>query len=315
MSPRALPALLLAAAQIACMTGGFRTKPRIAVVDGDPIVQMARPGKLRSLTRPRLVPADRRFDVPDADSPVLGLALEDPPRAYPLGLLDRYEVVNDSVGDLPFVVARCALTGVAAAYDRRVEGRTLLFENSGALWRDTSVLRDRETGTYWSAATGRALEGPLAGAVLPRVPALVARLGDWEHVYPRSLYLDEWKATSVPVLVQIYGLSPWQGVSGETTTDRRYKAKQQVFVVAESGEAFAFSAPELKERRQIETRLGGRALLVRWDSRLQAPRVWIEDQGAELAVMPMYWFAVGRHFEVVHTAADAMNNRNEQARN
>ena len=39
----------------------------------------------------------------------------------------------------------------------------LLFEGTGAIWRDTLVFVDRETRTYWSAATGLALSGPLAG--------------------------------------------------------------------------------------------------------------------------------------------------------
>jgi hypothetical protein len=317
MSRRALPAVLLAAAAAGCFARSYRSMPRVAIVDGDPIVQMAKPGKLPSLIRPRLVPADRRFDVPEAETPVLGLVLEDSPRAYPVGLLDRYEVVNDSAPGTPFVVARCALTGVAAAYDRRAGGATLLFENSGALWRDTLVLRDRETGTYWSAATGRALSGPLAGAALARIPAAFARLRDWERTFPQSLYLDEWKPTSAPVLVQIYGLSPWQGVSGETTNDSRYKAKQQVFVVAEAGEALAFTAAELEGKRQIVARLGGRAVLLQWDARLRAPRAWAEgDERAEIAVMPMYWFAVGRHFAVVRTPADkAANGETRAVRN
>ena len=314
MTGRALPAVLLAAAAAGCFAGSYRSSPRIAIVDGDPIVQMAKPGRLASLTRPRLVPADRRFDVPEAEAPVLGLVLEESPRAYPVGLLDRYEVVNDSVPGIPFVVARCALTGVAAAYGRRAGGSTLLFDNSGALWRDTLVLRDRETGTYWSAATGRALAGPLAGATLARIPAAYARLRDWERAFPQSLYLDEWRRTSTPVLVQIYGLSPWQGVSGETTNDFRYKAKQEVFVVEEAGEALAFTAAELEEKRRIKSRLGGRALLLQWDSQLRAPRAYsAQGEPVEIAVMPMYWFAVGRHFAVVRTLADGAENEKTRA--
>ena len=79
----------------------------------------------------------------------------------------------------PYVVTRCALTDLVAIYDRRVDGQTLTFENSGALWRDMLVMRDRETGTYWTPANGRALYGPLAGKTLAGIPAPLAKTADW----------------------------------------------------------------------------------------------------------------------------------------
>jgi len=303
MTPRAPAAILLTVAAAGCLTRGYRSKPRVAVVDGDPIVQVARPGQLPSLSRPRLVPADRRFDVPDASARVLGIHLEGSPRAYPIGLLDRYEVVNDAVSERPFVVTRCALTGVAAVFDRRAGGSTLVFDNSGALWRDTLVLRDRETGTYWSAATGRAISGPLEGESLARVPAAFARLEDWERLHPDSLYLDQWTRTSPPWLIQIYGLSPWQGISGEKTDDARYKPKQEVFVVpGGENEALAFSGKELKALQTASVDVGGEAVRLGWDPGLQAPRAYAaQDAGEEIAVVPMYWFAVARHYSVVRS--------------
>ncbi len=101
---------------------------------------------------------------------MIGLALGTAPRMYPIGLLDTYEVINDEADGMPFVVARCALTDLTAIFDRRVAGRVLTFENSGALWRDMLVLKDRETGTWWTPATGRALFGPLAGERLTGIP-------------------------------------------------------------------------------------------------------------------------------------------------
>ena len=77
------------------------------------------------------------------------------PRAYPIGLLDRFEVVNDSVPGLSFVVARCALAGVAAVYDRRVGGRILdVRQLRRALARHARPARTARPGTYWTAATG-----------------------------------------------------------------------------------------------------------------------------------------------------------------
>ena len=56
----------------------------------------------------------------------------------------------------------------AAAFDRRVDGRTLDFRPAG-----TGVMTDVQTGSRWDI-TGRALAGPLHGAQLRRLPDLNA---------------------------------------------------------------------------------------------------------------------------------------------
>lgn len=308
MIRRAAPALLVALLGLGgCYGRQYRENPRLAVVGGDPVVQMKPPSKFKSVFHPRFASAQRHTDPPEALERVVGLTSSRPPRAYPIGLLDRFEVVNDTVGDLPLVVTRCALTGVAAVYDRRIGGQTLLFENSGALWRDTLVIRDTATRTYWSAATGRALSGPLAGERLQRVVAVIARTADWTRAHPDSLFLDLGKSTSVPLTLQLYGLSPWQGVSGQKTQDRRLDPKEEVFTLSEADEAIAFTAEEIEKSGPVRVELGSRTIAIDWDSSLQAPRAYEEDgrDRRERALIPMYWFAVDRHFEVVRTLEES----------
>ena len=164
-------------AAAACFRSQFQSKPRVAVVEGDPIVQMTAAEKLPSIEHPELVPMARHTDPPSPSQPLVGVLLGGDERGYPLGLLERYEVVNDRASDTDYVVARCALTDIAAVYDRRVGDRVLTFVNSGALWRDTLVMQDRETGTLWTPATGEAIHGPLAGQKLRPIPAVFTPLG------------------------------------------------------------------------------------------------------------------------------------------
>jgi uncharacterized protein DUF3179 len=299
---RLLPLWLAAAAAIAsgCFGHQYRSRPRVAVVAGDPIVQMKEAGAFPFVTKPSLVRPDLHTDPPDEDSRVLGLNVGALPRAYPIGLLDRFEVVNDAVPDLPFVVARCALTGITAVYDRRVGGRVLEFQNSGALWRDTLVLRDQATGTYWSSATGEALYGPMRGERLQAIPAVVTLVADWNRSFPGSLYMDLEKDTSEPLLMRIYGASTWQGVSGRRTSDSRLKPKQVVFALDGREEALVFTAGEIRAAGRYETRLAGVPVTIRWDPALEAPRAYGED-GAEKALLPMFWFAAPLHFPRVRT--------------
>ncbi len=82
------------------------------------------------------------------------------------------------------------------------------------------------------------------------------------------------------------------------TDDRRHKPKEKVFFVAVEGEALAFPAAEIREKRKLETTLGGSAVTVEWDAALRAPRGYRQVVAArqEIPVLPIYWFAVLRHF-------------------
>jgi len=295
--------LLAAALPAACRTSGYRTKPRVAVVDGDPVVQMAPPGTFRSATDPSHVSAAEHSHPPGGKARLVGLEIGGVVVGYPIGLLDRAEVIDDQAADRAWVVARCALTHVAAVYDRSVDGRRLTFENSGALWRDTLVLRDRETGTYWSAATGVGLSGPLAGTRLIPVPASYTTVAAWRRAFPESRYPDLGLPTSVPLSMRIYAASPWQGVSGQKTGNQRRPAKKELLSVAAGNEALAFTPEEVRRRGPVRATLGGRSISIEWDPRRRTVRAWTlsGETRKELAVVPMYWFALVRHFAVVRT--------------
>lgn len=283
----------------ACLTSGYRTKPRVAVVDGDPIVQMSEPGQFRSETNPRWAAPGEQTDAPKDRERVLGLEIHGVRIAYPIGLLDRAEVVNDEIEGVSWVAARCALTHVATVYDRVVDGRALTFENSGALWRDTLVLRDRETGTYWTAATGVALSGPLAGRRLSPVPAAYTTAMAWRRAFPDSRWADLGIPTSVPLSMRIYGASPWLGVSRVKARDQRHPPKDEFLSVAVGREALAFTSSEIRRRRAADAVIGGERVRVEWDPASESARAWILEANGrrEAAVVPMYWFALDRHFD------------------
>ena len=280
------------------MTSGYRSKPRVAIAGGSPIVQMSHPGRWPSLESPAFVPLSRHSDPPFRDERVLGLSLAGSPRMFPIGLLDTYEVIDDSAEGTPYVVARCALTDLTAVYDRRVGGRTLTFENSGALWRDMLVLRDRETGSYWTPSTGEAIAGPLAGSRLTPIPAPVTTADSWEQLEPSTTCLETGDLTAVSLRLRLYAVSPWQGVSGEKTEPGPFEPKAPVFVVREADEALAFSGSRIRERRAVDAQLAGLPVKIEWDAGLRAPRAFVAAAGGrrELPVVPIYWFAAKRHF-------------------
>jgi hypothetical protein len=302
-SAAALP-IALALSVSACATSGYHTKPQIAVVGDDPIVQMAPPSKFPALTNPPEVPLKRHTDPPFRGEEAVGRTDVDPPRIYPVGLLDGYEVVNADGAGGPYVVARCALSDLVAIYDRRVDGRTLTFENSGALWRDMLVMRDRETGTYWTPATGRALHGPLEGKTLAGIPAPLAKAGDWDETSPDAVCLDTGEMSAVPLQMRLYGASPMEGLSGRKVADSRYAPKQRVFYVAAAGgdAAAAISAEELRKKKTWTATLPGGPVTFEWDAGLRAPRAYVPAEAGwrrEVATIPIFWFAAMEHFRSV----------------
>src|SRR4029078_2703899 len=99
------------------VAAGCRAKPHVPLAGGDPVVQMAPSTRFRSGSDPRRLPPAAHSHPPAAKDRVLGLEIGGGAVAYPIGLLDRVEVIDDASGDRSWVVTRCALTRVAAVYD------------------------------------------------------------------------------------------------------------------------------------------------------------------------------------------------------
>lgn len=116
---------------------------------------------------------------------VLGLVVEGDAVGFPFAELKRRPLAHLTVTDRPLLVVYLQPAATAVAFRRDVNGRVLTFHRltrTGELWH----MEDRETGSRWNAVTGEALAGPLAGIVLPHVPATQAYLSSWHALYPRG---------------------------------------------------------------------------------------------------------------------------------
>ncbi len=102
--------------------------------------------------------------------------------AVPLEALERTGFYQTRIADIPVLITYSNST--PRVFDRRVHNRTLDFElhrRGGEL-----ILRDRQTQTRWSALTGAALEGSLAGQQLPPVPHMVNFWFAWVAYNPST---------------------------------------------------------------------------------------------------------------------------------
>jgi hypothetical protein len=125
---------------------------------------------------------------------VLGVAQAGVVRLYPLEVLKTTPIVNDEIGREPIVVfSRAGLLSAldaerisesreiqaAAAYQRTLEGRVLLFAR-----RDHHIV-DNETGSEWDLF-GRAIAGPLKGERLKSADSGVHFAFAWLAFNPGS---------------------------------------------------------------------------------------------------------------------------------
>ncbi len=64
-------------------------------------------------------------------------------------------------------------------WKRTANGRTLRFYLAG-INNQNFLMRDKETGTWWQQITGKAIYGPMKGAVLELVPSDELTFGEWK---------------------------------------------------------------------------------------------------------------------------------------
>ncbi|MCH7586348.1 MAG: DUF3179 domain-containing protein [Acidobacteria bacterium] len=120
---------------------------------------------------------------------VLGFVTGGRAYAYPFKILNFHEIVNDVLDGIPVLISYCPLCRSAIVYDRRVDGETLSFGNTSALYESDLVMVDRSTGSYWWQVAGSAIVGPLTGAILDPLPSVVATWKSWEEGHPDTLIL------------------------------------------------------------------------------------------------------------------------------
>lgn len=143
------------------------------VVSGrDYLPPMFRP-TLQGLSDDRLAP----------NALVLAVRVEGQARAYPYAALAKApDVVQETVGATPLVAFYTPQPQTGAAFDRRLDGRTLDFTRVlGA----PSLFTDKQTHSQWTVE-GRGVAGPLAGRQLTRLVSLQAEWYGWSAYFPQT---------------------------------------------------------------------------------------------------------------------------------
>lgn len=182
-----------------------------------------RPDAIPAIDDPAFAPDWSGLDLPEGyrrdgggltdDRVVVGIARGETARAYPLSVLARHEVVNDSL-DGPVLVTYCPICRSGLVASRELEGEAATFGVTGLLWkppdaytaaseadgtvfgtaksepyadvRDSAnlVMYDEPTRSRWSQLLAEAICGPRTGESLEIRPSTVATWGEWREGHP-----------------------------------------------------------------------------------------------------------------------------------
>lgn len=91
-------------------------------------------------------------------------------KLYPYHDLEFEPVVNDRFQGAEFVVVYHKEEGAAGVWNRKFDGRTLVFDlQPPEDEKSRFLIRDRQTSTLWDWLTGKAMSGPLEGGQLKKM--------------------------------------------------------------------------------------------------------------------------------------------------
>ncbi len=299
MRPHANLAMALIAAMFG-VTGLYGGKKLNGFEIVDPLIpekeiRRGGPGRdgIMALSYPSFVNAEEADYLSDSDR-VLGVAWNGEAKAYPIGLLNRHEIVNDILGGLPVAVSYCPLCGSGLTFQSPLqEGKPFNFGVSGLLYNSDVLLFDRQTESLWSQIMMKSVNGPLKGAELSAVPTANTTWGEWKERHPQ---------TKVVKLTRLawnsYKVDPYGDYESDSAlmfpvaeNDKRYHRKAPVIGIVLDGLAKAYPFVELEhEEVPLKDEMGDQTILVHYNKEINAARITAES-GEELSGSTMYWFA------------------------
>ena len=102
---------------------------------------------IRPIYEPEYQPADEADSWLRQSDLVIGLEMGGQAYAYLVKTLNFRELVNDVIDGQPVLISYCPLCASGVVYGRVLDGRSLLFGNTSALYESDLVMYDHQTGS------------------------------------------------------------------------------------------------------------------------------------------------------------------------
>jgi hypothetical protein len=131
-------------------------------------------------------------------------------------------------------------------YARNVGSKTLTFIVSGRLWRNSLIMQDEETGTYWSHVTGEALAGPLEGERLDVLHGVQTTWAKWKKRHPNTKVLEKQHAVTSSRYAAYFEDPERTGLFRSEWLMKRLPGKAKVVGLTLDDNALAFTVSRLE---------------------------------------------------------------------
>ena len=245
-----------------------------------------------SIDDPHFVEAKSATYPLDSDR-VLGIVIDGLAKAYPIGIMNYHEIVNDHFDSTAVVITYCPLCGSGIAFQSNIQGTNRTFGVSGLLYNSDVLLYDRESESLWSQLMNEAITGPLKGTTLEIIPTANTTWKDWKDLYPETKVL-----TTQTGHFRDYTSTPYTGYDESEKTyfpvnnsSNLYHSKDWVTVVTVNGQSKAYPFEELKKAKStIIDKIGEVSFKVYFDKKNQSARV-VDSKNKELPYYNTFWFA------------------------
>lgn len=261
---------------------GPRTDDDLKQLAGQLLETGVKPDAIPALYRPEYTTTISAALSLEDPEPVFVVRLPDGPRIYPQRIMVWHEVINEVVGDATFCITYSPLTGVLAAYRGQAGRFMTTFGVDGRLLYNNTVLFDRASGSLWSQLLGIAIDGPLRGKVLQRIPAWWTTWGLARAALPDARVL------ATPTAIRrSYGKDPYGSYLLPGTyydddrimyavpkLDRRMKPKTPILGMDMQGQQLAIDVPAVRKDGVANIDQGPTPLLAVVDRRLDVIRVY-----------------------------------------
>jgi hypothetical protein len=247
-----------------------------------------------ALDNPRFVSADKAGFMQPQDR-ILGIELNGVSKAYPIGILNWHEIVNDSINGEHFAVTYCPLCGTGVAFSARVDDKNLDFGVSGLLYNSDVLLYDRQSDSLWSQIKSQAISGKMRGKKLSRLPLTHTNWSDWLQQHPKTQVLSQNTGYA-----RDYSRNPYAGYEQSRAlyfevshrAPAYYHPKERVLglQVGDAFKAYPFSEIDKAGKARINDLFAGERFTIHWDRDNQRAEIY-DAAGKPVPAIEGFWFA------------------------
>ena len=220
------------------------------------------------------------------DELVIGVVVNGQAKAYPFGIMNWHEIVNDTIANLNITVSYCPLCDTIVVFKRG--NRT--FGVSGKLYQSCLVMYDRRDDTLYSQPWGMGIVGAKVNHNLERIPAVKTTLGAWLKEYPDSQILSTKTGHNRDYQRYPYGsyytnnqiIFPVRNQEQLTLHPKAivsyiWQADRQNLHNRFSGESYQFVHAEIKQIGEKIIKFNGREIKATWNNTLNTVIVEATD--------------------------------------